>query len=138
MSEPHGQVITQLTEGQTQSGAEEAAKLLNKSNSEAQFDKPKPTVIKAPTPTSVQSLEKSAKDLSSFSDWWNTMCNQFQWEATTPNIETKTGGKNITRRVHKKNNRKKNGKGRHIRIRKTVRVNSKIPKSRKKPDTNQK
>lgn len=112
MSTPHGQVVTHLTEGQTKSGAALAAKHLNQMNANAQYDKPTPTVVDAPKPTSVQSLHKSAQELSDFSTWWNTMCDQFQWEATTPKIASNEGGKRKTRkskkgRVNKKRNSNK-------------------------------
>ncbi len=101
MSTPHGQVITHLTEGQSSSGAANAAKHLNQMNENAQYDKPTPTVIEAPKPTSVPSLQKSAQALSDFSTWWNTMCDQFQWEASTPKIATNDGGKRKTRKSKK-------------------------------------
>lgn len=101
MSTPHGQVVTHLTEGQTKSGAALAAKHLNQMNANAQYDKPTPTIVGAPKPTSVQSLHKSAQELSTFSTWWNTMCDQFQWEATTPKIASNEGGKRKTRKSKK-------------------------------------
>ena len=119
MSTPHGQVIKHLTEGQTKSGAALAAKNLNQMNADAQYDKPTPNVVDAPKPISVPSLQKSAQALSDFSTWWNTMCDQFQWEASTPKIATNDGGKRKTRKnkmarsktkQHSKKRRDKSGR----------------------------
>ena len=96
---PHGQVVTHLTEGQSKSGAALAAQHLNQMNANAQYDKPDPTVVGAPKPTSVQSLKSAAQQLTNFSNWWNVMCDKFQWEATTPKIASSTGGRRKTRRA---------------------------------------
>ena len=122
---PHGQVVTHLTEGQSKSGAAKAAQHLNQMNANAQYDKPNPTVVGAPKPTSVQSLHSAAQQLTSFSSWWNTMCDAFQWEASTPKIASTTGGRRKTRRAAGKRKAKGNSQRKNTR-------QAKVPRKAKK------